>query len=272
MICHPEKNDISQIKEIWKTCFDDTDENVDGFFNKCFSPDDCFILKNEKTVVSCLQMIPCDISFSGNYYKAKYLYAACTRPDRQGQGYMSQLIAQACKNEKARGTKAVLCIPANEGLFDFYRRFGFVDAINCSIFNYHRNEIEKTAKPCEYFLNADTKLFNSIRNIFLSDKCFVRFPDKYISLADGKYYSTVYNDNFYCIFSEEDCSVKVADSFWINQQGKNEMLYSLLKETNATEFEIYCCNTVNSCLKGVVKYLDKDTSDINSIYLGIKME
>ncbi len=100
----------------------------------------------------------------------------------------------------------------------------------------------------------------------------MRFPDKYISLADGNYYSTVYNDNFYCIFSEEDNSVKVADSFWINQQGRNEMLYSLLKETNAKKFEIYCCNTVNSCLKGVIKYLDRSISDISNIYLGIKME
>lgn len=272
MICHPDKNDISQIKEIWKTCFDDTDENINCYFSNCFSSEDCYIYKTGETVISCLQMIPCYISDKGKLYKAKYMYAVCTGPEFQGRGYMSQLISKACENEKTRGTKAVVCIPVNEKLFGFYKRFGFVNGVYCSTLNLSREDIKKCAKPCEYFLNADTKLFNSKRNDLLSDKCFVRFSDKYISLADGNYYSTVYNDNFYCIFSEEDNSVKVEDSFWVNQQGKNEMLYSLLKETNATGFEIYCCNTVNSCLKGVVKYLDKDISDIKSIYLGIKME
>ena len=125
---------------------------------------------------------------------------------------------------------------------------------------------------CSYYLNDDTKAFNKKRNELLKEKCFVKFPDNYISLTDGSYYSTAYNDNFYCIYYSENGVVKVSDSFWINAKGKRELFYLLSKETDAKEYEIDFCSDNNSCRKGVVIQLNDDFLNDNRIYLGNKME
>ena len=271
MIIHPEKNDISQIKEIWKECFGDTDKAVDCFFDTVFSYENCYISKTDNTVKACLQMIPCNISYSSLLYDAKYMYAVCTKPEYQSQGIMSKLITEACKEEKQKGTKAILCAPSEDSLFDYYKRFGFSDCIYSSILFLNRAEIEKNAKPCDYTVSVDSKLFNEKRNEFLNGKEYVRFTADYISLAKGFGYKTAFNEKFFCSFFVDEDFVLVEDSFFKNEQGKNEMLYVLQNETNALEYEIdYCAD--NTELIGVIKYLDNIKLTDNRIYLGLKLE
>ena len=274
MICHPEKHDVEQIKTIWMLCFGDDRETIDIYFDRCFSPDGCYISKTGDTVQAVLQMINCTLVIDGEQLDARYMYAVCTHTDYQGRGIMTSLIKESLKSEKQSGTKAVLCVPANERLFEFYKRLGFVNAIYCTEKEYDRDYVISHSLKCDYELNGDFPSFNEKRNEVLnrfSKDSFVSYSDKYISLAKGFSYSTVATENAYAIFIEKNGAVEIADSCF-NETGFNELCYALKNETNADKYIIKFNGNDNDVLKGVIKVFDCNTELSKKIYFGIEME
>ena len=261
------------MKTIWELCFGDDREPVDGFYDICFSPEECYISKKHDTVLAVLHMIKCSVEAGGRKYDAVYMYAACTHPDYQGMGVMSELIEKAVESEKAKGVQLVLCVPANDELFGFYKRFGFDDGIYCSSFTFGRNELEGLSTECDYRLNPDSLYFNSKRNELLekSGKAFVRFEDKYTELAENFGYSTVTANNSYAVFSENDGVVIISDCFYV-KNGFNELCYALLNETGSDKYVFDSADDDILILKGVIRKLDKNLKLDEKIYLGIKME
>lgn|GEM_PF-1801413 len=272
MICHPSLTDISRIKEIWMECFGDDEETVDFYLKTCFSLEDCFVSKSNDKVEAVIQMIPCRIIDGNNEYIAKYMYAVCTDPLLQGRGIMSSLINEACEIEKRNGTDAVLCIPANKGLFDFYYKFGFVDGIYSSSVKSLRNELKNDLTECLYNCNTKITDFNLLRNTVLKDRLFVSFPDKYMKLCKGFEYSFCWSEDFYCIFNCDNDTVFIADCYWIDENAKKKMNYCLLNETSLNQFVFNFPSDNANTLKGVIKYLKDDFLNKRQLYLGIKME
>lgn len=269
MITHPQTNDISDIKNIWQLCFGDSKEDIDFYFDTCFSFDECYVYKKGDKVVAALQMIPCDIVDGDKRYKAKYIYAVSTHPSYQSRGIMTELINGSLENERKLGTDAVVCIPASQSLFGFYSRFGFENGIYSSKEIIYKDK-ETKAIECDYFLNDDISQLNIIRNTLQNNNCFVSFPDKYLELYKSSDYSFCNNCDFYAFFSAENDAVKVLDCCWKNEQGKYQMIYALMKETHSDKFIIEYAG--NDSLQGVVKYLKDEIIIDKPIYLGIKME
>ena len=54
-----------------------------------------------------------------------YLYAIATAAEWRGRGFAGGLIREAIDISRARGYKAVMLIPSNESLVEYYKRFGF---------------------------------------------------------------------------------------------------------------------------------------------------
>ena len=276
MICRPEKTDIPQMKEIWKLCFGDSIQDINYFYDVCFSFDDCYIAKEGDTVQAVIQLIKCQIICGEKKYDARYLYAVCTHPDFQGKGVMSCLINTALGYEKESGTKAVLCIPSSESLFGFYKRFGFENAAFCSQKQLSRQELNSFSAECSYCLNGDVKAFNGKRNEILSDidnLCFVSFPNKFILLSKGFGYSFLYTENSYASFSIDGDSVSIFDCGFSNEKGFGELCFALKNETDAEKYSFDFTNGVSdSVLKGVINILDNTVSLKKHIYLGFKLE
>ena len=272
MICNPDKNDIFQMKDIWRLCFFDDRETVDCFYDVCFSFDDCYISKENGTVQAVIQIIPCEIRQNGKEIPSKYLYAVCTHPLFQGRGIMHRLISAAEEIEREKGTKAVLCIPATEKLFGFYSSLGYENAVYCSEKVIELKNIDSTAKECKYNSAVDCSEFNNIRRQFLKDKSFSDFPDKYFALAKEFGYKLLYNESFYAVVSDGDEYIKVSDSAF-TENGFNELVFACVNEFGKKEIRIDYSDDGNNCLlKGCIKILD-DYADIeNNIYLGLKME
>ena len=270
MIAHPQINDISEIKYIWQLCFGDSKNDIDFYFDTCFSLDECYVYKTDGKVVAALQMIPCEIVDGKKVLKSKYMYAVSTHPSYQGKGIMNELINGSIENEKQLGTDAVVCIPASQSLFGFYSRFGFENGIYSSKEIISKEKAETKAIVCDYYLNDDISKLNNIRNTLQNENCFVSFPDKYLKLYKSSDCSFCYNSDFYAFFSVENDAVKILDCCWKNGRGKNEMLYALKRENEADKYIIECAG--NDSLQGVIKYLNNENIIDNPIYLGIKME
>ena len=106
---------------LWKEVFGDSAEFISSFINDIYNADNMLCIEQAGKIVSMLHIIP----FEMNGSKVAYIYAVATDADARGQGYATKLIKKAIEKAKAEGFKAVLTLPADEGLRNFYSQFGF---------------------------------------------------------------------------------------------------------------------------------------------------
>jgi predicted acetyltransferase len=116
------------MKDLWKRCFDDSDEFVDMYFRLRYSEETSLCIKSGDTAVSSLQM-PCyAMTFEGAEIRAAYISGACTHPDFRGKGMMARLLAESFGRMVQQHIPLSILIPANRGLFDYYARAGYASA------------------------------------------------------------------------------------------------------------------------------------------------
>lgn len=115
---HPCKTE--ELKQIWETVFGDSRTVTDSFFENAFFADGCFYAEKNEKAVSALYLLPVTVADKQGFY----LYAAATLPEHRGQGLMGDLIQEALRYAASCSDFVYLC-PAEESLYDYYRRFGF---------------------------------------------------------------------------------------------------------------------------------------------------
>ena len=120
-----------QVKVLWKQCFEDSDSFVDLYFKKRYSDDVNAVIERDGGMVSALQMIPYAMIFCGKIIPLSYVSGACTHPVYRRQGVMGKLLSEVHRKMFLKGDWLSVLIPANEGLFDYYAKWGYE-----SIFNY----------------------------------------------------------------------------------------------------------------------------------------
>ena len=119
MIICASKEHVKQIAELWRLSFGDGEEYVFKVMD-VYLPDTLLYIEQNR-VLSMLILMPCGFSAGGASRDARYIYAACTHPEHRDRGYMARLIEFAL----SAGEYYTLAVPASEGLFDYYGRFGF---------------------------------------------------------------------------------------------------------------------------------------------------
>lgn len=125
MINFAEKNTRPIIRQMWKTCFGDTEEYMDIYFSRQYKDENTLIYFQEKKAVASLQMIPYTITFYGKIVPFYYLAGLCTLPKYRRKGYMSQLIDKAFKVMSERAIPLTILVPAEKNLIKYYNKFDF---------------------------------------------------------------------------------------------------------------------------------------------------
>ena len=124
MIRRAQKQDMPQIRQLWETCFPDTEGFNDYFFAHIFSLDTVLLSEEQGMVCAMVQMLPYQLMAGGEVVDVTYIYGACTDPAHRRKGHMAQLLEASFKIDRAAGKAASTLIPAEPWLFDFYRPFG----------------------------------------------------------------------------------------------------------------------------------------------------
>lgn len=127
---------LSQLVDLWATVFGDSEAYI-KLIAPYFELFDCYAIKEEGKIVSAFYLLPSEIKAGEKIYKGKYLYAAATYEEHRKNGYMSRLINEAI-NDNKNELSFISLVPANEGLYSYYSRFGFetlmyncVTKLNC---------------------------------------------------------------------------------------------------------------------------------------------
>ena len=118
-----EKNiDKPSVVKLWQECFGDSSEYIMFFLDNCPEYSCICYLNDDALIVSMLFLL--DGYLNGQM--CKYLYAACTSSDYRRQGIMEKLIEFSKSYASECGASGIFLVPANESLYSYYSKFGFI--------------------------------------------------------------------------------------------------------------------------------------------------
>lgn len=120
------RQDIDQLKNLWKRCFGDPDAFIDLYFSSRYTTENTDLLRLDGKIVAQLQRISYPMAYEGVLLQGDYVSGVCTDADYRNRGLMSRLLAETHQNSFNNGADFAFLIPAEEWLKDYYARFGYV--------------------------------------------------------------------------------------------------------------------------------------------------
>ena len=185
--------DLPALTELWLTCFDESREAVELFFKRNLSDTHGYLAEHENQIVAALYLIDCTLCGK----KAHYLCGAATLPAYRGKGIMSALVEFALDDAKKRGDSFSALLPADDGLYNFYARLGYVPigSAACVSLNAEKGEVTKGEPDFE---RLQTACYHD--NFLLWNKEYIAFAEKYYSC----YGTRVFKSRNALAFCEQD--------------------------------------------------------------------
>lgn len=130
-----------EVKQLWRLCFDDSEAFIDLYFRLRYTDDVNMMVRHEGGLIAALQMLPYTLTFLYDEFEAAYISGACTHPDFRGKGIMGALLNDSFKAMAARHIPLSFLIPADEGLYEYYARFGYISAFFRQMHTVHLLEL-----------------------------------------------------------------------------------------------------------------------------------
>ena len=155
-----EKRYENALFSLWKKVFSGEDAFWDAFANESFNSRQCLALFDRERPLSALYFFDC--LYGGRRYA--YIFALATDPAYRGRGFAGQLLQNSADLLCRQGFSGALLVPAEEKLFDFYRRLGY----NTVLYN---DRFEATAANgfSDSFTALSAAEFSASRNAFLPE-------------------------------------------------------------------------------------------------------
>ena len=114
---HPKREQVPQLRCLWKEAFGDTDAFLDHFYSKAFSADRCLCATVDGEVAAMAYWFHCEAY--------AYIYAVATAEKHRGKGISHALMARIHEILTQRGYAGCLLVPGEESLRKFYRSMGY---------------------------------------------------------------------------------------------------------------------------------------------------
>jgi GNAT superfamily N-acetyltransferase len=165
MLINDKEKYVNSLAVLWNKVFGDDEDYIKLFFKDAYYDCECFAEIVDDEVVSAFYLLGCIIKLDGKIYNGRYLYAAATLPEYRGKGLMAKLIGEAEAYLKAQNIDFIALVPADDGLYDYYGRFGFKEAM----YKYRYTLINQVSTMRSYREITDSDEFVEIRNSLDSD-------------------------------------------------------------------------------------------------------
>ena len=111
-----------QTRELWKTCFNDSEEFMDIYFEEKYTDACNHTLRPDGKVVAAMQLLPYRMTFYDTVLHAGYVSGLCVHPDYRRRGLAAQLLREAHRDLYRQGGTISFLIPANDYLRHYYER------------------------------------------------------------------------------------------------------------------------------------------------------
>ena len=182
MIRFFEETDRENIVKIWKEAFFDGEEYILDFLN--LFGQHMLVLENEGKAVSMLTLFPVKI----NGDRGRYVYAVATDRNFRNKGFAGEIIEYAKRLVQAKNEKFLVILPQNDGLFEFYKKFGFSE-LKCA------TKIDKTISYTDnnnFFVEKiDSDEYFMLREAYFKGQNYVKWDknmlDYFVKVYNGEY-------------------------------------------------------------------------------------
>ena len=155
-------SDYEDIIRIWNKAFGDSKEDILNFLDKFKE----YVYILDKYAI--MTLFPVTL----NNKKGHYVYAVAVDNEKRGMGLGKKLIEFAKENME----DFLVLVPADKGLFEFYRKLGFIE--NSSIGIYDKADTNEKISTKEYVTLRD-KYFNSRNYIKWSEEQLTKIASLY---------------------------------------------------------------------------------------------
>ena len=253
----------NQLVNLWCEVFSDSEEYVRLILP--FLPFfDCYAVFEKEEIVSAMYLLPSEIKIGEKLYKGRYLYAAATKEKSRKNGYMSLLINEAIDTLKDKADFISL-VPANDGLYFYYARFGFESAM----YNY------VTKLTCDGVCNLSdgealkAEKVNALRKEYFS--CAHHFSDKTMEYALDcyRFFGSEFLERRGKAFLYADDENTVYEGLF--ESSEREEYVAFLKETFKGETEVISAFRLNEASEktrcGMVKAFNSALQNEKEIYM-----
>ena len=185
--------DLPGLKKLWLSCFDERPDAAELFFSRNKNAFHAYVCESDGTLVSALYLIGCILNGS----RAHYLCGAATLPEYRGRGLMSELIAFALRDAEKRGDRYSLLLPANESLYGYYARFGYLPtcAVKSAVISTDTDRESLGGSPNLQALQASCN-----GNSLIWEDAFIRFAALYYGCYGA---SAAQSANAFAIFQPD---------------------------------------------------------------------
>ncbi len=146
--------DINELKKLWREVFDSEGIYTELFIKNRYHTCEAVGMFDKEKLISVLYMLPCTLKVKDREYSMSYIFAVGTLKDERGKGYCSQVMNFAHEYLKNKGIDCASLVPAEKGLFDFYRRLQYENAFYISFDSYH---VIKSKKPQASFVSLEKR-------------------------------------------------------------------------------------------------------------------
>ena len=121
----------NETKELWKEVFNDKEAFVEMYFNRVFSHENNYTIQINKKVVGALQAVPYQLKWHHQTAKTVYISGVSTSPSMRNLNIGNNIMHQAHFNSYHKGAVFAVLIPAEEWLYTWYAKCGYVEKIDC---------------------------------------------------------------------------------------------------------------------------------------------
>lgn len=121
-IDEPIQSQNTALRNLWREAFGDSEVFLDSFFSTAFREERCRSVTIDGNVASALYWFDCFL----NGERIAYVYAVATAKAYRGQGICHKLIENTHLHLKNLDYGGVILVPGSDGLFEFYKRMGYL--------------------------------------------------------------------------------------------------------------------------------------------------
>lgn len=215
------QTDTTAYRNLWQTCFGDSDAFCQWFFENRFLPDHCVCLETDVQFAACMQAFPYTVGIREKAVKGVMLCGICTHPTQRKKGYMNKIFRYEMDLLRQKGYAIAVHTPA---VLESYFSFGhypvadacYLTAENIPQVQPQKNVMTVTVKQWEMLYDgymAFAKKYSGM--IWRSKEDFFRKCQDY--RADGGICKVYQNENcfgyvfYYQTKTEVTCVEAVGD-------------------------------------------------------------
>lgn len=203
MIRFGKPEDIPELKNLWKECFDDEDAYIDAFFQALYQGENVLLSQENGMLAGASFFLPGSINMeetdsagsqpgiqkntdpaqkNGSWQQIRYVYALAVYPQYRGHGIAGRLLKEAARIYES----PLIAEPAEESLVGgFYEPLGFSKAFYVSKKQtaLPQYDLQAAQSSAFHIQPAEAEIYRRVRDSRFKRRGYVSWPEEHLAFA-----------------------------------------------------------------------------------------